>query len=70
MNKPSRISHANLFKHPIIRLEIIGRFPTDEEATQYEMSYATPVWLSTKADTAHISTDILQRIKFLREELS
>ena len=52
------------------RLEIVGRFPSEEEATQLNISFMTPVWLSTRSDDSHLTSEMLTRLRRLREGLS
>ena len=51
-------------------MEVIGRFPEEEEATHLGLSTTAPVWLGTRKDTTQITSEIIPRLCRLREELS
>jgi hypothetical protein len=48
-------------------LEIIGRFPTETEEDEYEISPSTPVWLSTRDDLSLFTSVMINRLKSMRE---
>ena len=49
---------------------MIGRFPSETEATQLDISYMTPVWLSTSNEGLRPTSEMMTRLRRLREELS
>lgn len=51
-------------------MENVGRFPSEEEATQLNISFMAPVWLSTKKDGSRASSEMIARLRRLREGLS
>ena len=49
----------------ISSLEIVGKFPTEDEAEELDVAQTTPVWLST--GTFELSSEIKQKIKIMRK---
>ena len=53
-------------------MEIVGRFPSDEEATELNISCMSPVWLGTRNDVlppSFLTSEMLTRLRRLREEV-
>ena len=50
-------------------MEIVGRFPTDEEATALEIMRTTPVWLPTANENEQFTPDVREELTCLREAI-
>ena len=62
LNFESKIKH--------FRLEIVGRFPSDAEADDYEVAKTTPVWLPTRQETDQFTDLVRTNLSWLSEWLS
>ena len=52
--------------HCIPRMEIVGRFPSDKEAIEYEVAKNTPVWLPTEEDCSQFTKIVKEYLSQLR----
>ena len=50
-------------------MEIVGRFPTDEEVNDFEVAKTTPVWLPTTDEQAQFTPDVRAQLTCLREAI-
>lgn len=48
-------------------MEMVGRFPTDEEATQFDIAKTTAVWLPTEEDFPQFTRDVRSQLTLLRK---
>ena len=50
----------------IPRMEVVGRFPSDKEAIEYEVAKNTPVWLPTGEDCSQFTKIVKEYLSHLR----
>ena len=50
-------------------MEIVGRFPTDEEAQDFEIAKTTPVWLPTIDEQEQFTPNVKAQLSGLREAI-
>ena len=55
--------------HHYFSMEIVGRFPTDNEATEYEIATTTPVWLPTREECDQFTEVVKSQLIMLREAI-
>ena len=51
-------------------MEIVGRFPSDTEAVEYEVGKTTPVWLPSRPDCQQFTEDVKSQLAWLREAIN
>ena len=52
------------------RLEVLGRYPTNTEALEYGLQASAPVWMPMVESVVAFTPDIIERLRFLRDESS
>ena len=50
-------------------MEMVGRFPSDEEANQFDIEKTTPVWLPTEQEFPQFTQDVRSQLTLLRNAI-